>query len=63
MSADSLRFGLIGAGRIGIVHAGSINDTKGAELTWVCDPFVENAQKLGTQYGAKVSAEIGRAHV
>ena len=57
MSSDNIRIGLIGAGRIGIVHAGSINDTKGAELTWVCDPFVENAQKLGDQYGAKVSAD------
>lgn len=57
MSSDNIRIGLIGAGRIGIVHSGSIVDTKGAELTWVCDPFVENAQKLGDKYGAKVSSD------
>lgn len=57
MSEKNVRFGLIGAGRIGIVHAGSISDTKGAELAWVCDPFVANAEKLGSQYGAKVTAD------
>lgn len=57
MSDANVRIGLIGAGRIGIVHSGSIVDTKGADLVWVCDPFVENAERLGQQYGAKVSAD------
>lgn len=57
MSVGNVKFGLIGAGRIGIVHAGSINDTKGAELVWIVDPMVENAQKLADQYGAKASAD------
>lgn len=57
MSNDNIRIGLIGAGRIGIVHAASINDTKGVDLVWVCDPFIESAEKLGAQYGAKVTAD------
>ncbi len=57
MPERSIRIGLIGAGRIGVVHAGSINDTKGVDLAWVCDPFVENAEKLGAQYGAKVTGD------
>ncbi len=57
MSNQNIRIGLIGAGRIGIVHAGSINDTPGVELVWVCDPFIESAEKLAAQYGAKVTAD------
>ncbi len=57
MSERNIRIGLIGAGRIGIVHAGSIHDTKGVDLAWVCDPFVENAERLGAQYAAKVTAD------
>ena len=36
MAERNLRMGLIGGGRIGIVHAGSINDTKGVDLVWIC---------------------------
>ena len=37
MSKKNLRIGVIGAGRIGIVHSGSVNDTAGAELVVVVD--------------------------
>lgn len=57
MSNQNIRIGLIGAGRIGVVHAGSINDTKGVDLAWVCDAFLESAEKLGAQYGAKVTSD------
>lgn len=57
MAARNIRMGLIGAGRIGIVHSGSINDTKGVDLAWISDPMVEAAEKLGAQYGAKVTAD------
>lgn len=54
--SETFRIGLIGTGRIGQVHAASIADTKGAELTWVCDPFIEGAEKVAAQYGGKVTA-------
>lgn len=52
---DTFRVGLIGTGRIGLVHAGSIADTKGAELTYIADPFVDGAHKLAAQFGGKVT--------
>ena len=51
----NFRIGLIGTGRIGLVHAGSIADTKGAELTWVCDPFIEGAERISAQFGGKIT--------
>lgn len=53
-----LRIGMFGSGRIGIVHAGSIADTAGAELTWVCDPMTDSAKKLADQYGAKATGNV-----
>lgn len=52
---QTFRIGLIGTGRIGLVHAGSIADTKGAELTWVCDPFIEGAERIAAQFGGKTT--------
>ena len=46
MTTQKLRIGLIGAGRIGIVHARSIAQIPGAEIAWVCDPIAESAEKL-----------------
>ncbi len=57
MADRDIRLGLIGAGRIGVVHAGSINDTRGVDLAWISDPVGEAAEMLGTQYGAKVTAD------
>ena len=55
--SETIRVGLIGTGRIGQVHAASIADTQGAELTWVCDVFVEGAEKVAAEYGGKVTAD------
>lgn len=45
---------LFGAGRIGQVHATNIADHKETKLYSIIDPYEEGAQKLATQYGAKV---------
>jgi myo-inositol 2-dehydrogenase/D-chiro-inositol 1-dehydrogenase len=51
MSHNSLRFGLIGTGRIGQVHAANIAASPDATLTWVADPFVEGAHRLASAFG------------
>jgi myo-inositol 2-dehydrogenase/D-chiro-inositol 1-dehydrogenase len=58
MSKKNLRIGVIGAGRIGIVHSGSVNDTAGAELVVVVDAIEESAAKLAGQYGDKHTTNI-----
>jgi myo-inositol 2-dehydrogenase/D-chiro-inositol 1-dehydrogenase len=47
-----LRFGVIGAGRIGQVHAESVATTDGAELVMVADVFIEGAKKAAEKFGA-----------
>lgn len=54
--SEKFRVGLIGTGRIGQVHAASISENKNAELTWICDPFLEGAEKTAAQYGGKTTA-------
>jgi myo-inositol 2-dehydrogenase/D-chiro-inositol 1-dehydrogenase len=56
-----LRVALLGAGRIGQVHARSIVESGEAELVWVCDPVVDAANALAATYGAKASPEAGDA--
>jgi myo-inositol 2-dehydrogenase / D-chiro-inositol 1-dehydrogenase len=51
MSA-ALRFGVIGAGRIGQVHAQSVATTDGAELVMVADVFIDGAKKAAEKFGA-----------
>lgn len=48
-----LKIALIGAGRIGHVHAKTIAAHPQAELVLVCDPFGDAAEKLASQYGAR----------
>ena len=57
MSAKKVRIGLIGTGRIGQVHAATVAASTNAELTWVCDVFVEGAEKTAAQYGGKVTSD------
>lgn len=52
-----LRFAIIGAGRIGYVHAGSVYDNPNAELVYVVDPFIESANKVAAAFGGKVSSD------
>ena len=56
-----LRVALLGAGRIGQVHARSIVESGEAELTWVCDPVETAATTLAGRYDAKASPEPGDA--
>ncbi|MDO5049071.1 MAG: inositol 2-dehydrogenase [Actinomycetaceae bacterium] len=52
-----IRFGIIGAGRIGQVHARSIFQHPEAKLVAISDPVIEAAQKLADQYDAKAVTE------
>jgi len=55
--SGKLRVGLIGAGRIGQVHAASIAENPDVEFTYIADVYVEGAQKLADKYGTKVTAD------
>lgn len=48
-----LRMALLGAGRIGQVHARSIVESGETELAWVADPNEEAATTLAGRYGAR----------
>ncbi|WP_175957074.1 inositol 2-dehydrogenase [Schaalia sp. Marseille-Q2122] len=53
-----LRIALIGAGRIGQVHARSVAAHPHAQLALVADPFLENAQAVAAAYGARASDDV-----
>lgn len=57
MTGTPLRFGLIGSGRIGQVHAQGIAADPDAVLAWVADPFVDGAQRLVDQYGGQATSD------
>jgi len=48
-----LKVGLLGAGRIGAVHAIAITSNAGSSLVAVSDVIKDNAEKLAAQYGAE----------
>lgn len=50
----TLRFGVLGAGRIGRVHAKAIAATGGAVLTAIADPVAEAAQAVADEYGCDI---------
>lgn len=50
----TVRLGLLGAGRIGKVHAGAIAANKGARLVAVADAFPDAARALADATGAEV---------
>jgi myo-inositol 2-dehydrogenase/D-chiro-inositol 1-dehydrogenase len=52
-----LRFGLIGTGRIGQVHATNIAGSPDAVLAWICDPFIEGAQSTSERLGGRVTTD------
>ncbi|TIL79458.1 MAG: inositol 2-dehydrogenase, partial [Mesorhizobium sp.] len=55
----SLRFALLGAGRIGKVHARAVGSNPQARLVAVADAFEKAATDLASAYGAEVrSIEI-----
>ncbi|GAA1764576.1 inositol 2-dehydrogenase [Agromyces humatus] len=55
MTARPMRFGLIGTGRIGQVHAAGIAADPDTTLAWVCDPIVDGARTVAARYGGTVS--------
>lgn len=50
----TVRFGLLGAGRIGKVHAKAIGSNAKAKLVAVADPMADAANAIATQYDAEV---------
>jgi myo-inositol 2-dehydrogenase/D-chiro-inositol 1-dehydrogenase len=50
----TVRFGLLGAGRIGKVHAKAITSNPNAQLVAVADAFEEAASNLANQYGCDI---------
>jgi myo-inositol 2-dehydrogenase/D-chiro-inositol 1-dehydrogenase len=56
MTPQRLRFGLIGTGRIGQVHAASIAAEPDAELVMVADPDLAGAQAVAVRYGGAATA-------
>ena len=53
-----VRLGLIGCGRIGRVHADSIDVHPRAELAVVCDPIDGAAREVGSRYGAGWGTDV-----
>jgi myo-inositol 2-dehydrogenase/D-chiro-inositol 1-dehydrogenase len=56
-----IRFALLGCGRIGRVHADSIDVHPRAELAWVYDPIDSAAQEVAKQYGAGTAPSVDAA--
>jgi len=50
----TVRFGVLGAGRIGKVHAKAVSNNPDAVLVAVADAMADAATALATQYGAEV---------
>ncbi|WP_416444223.1 Gfo/Idh/MocA family oxidoreductase [Leucobacter sp. HNU] len=55
MTQNRVRMGLIGTGRIGLVHATSISAHPETELSWIADPFVDGAHALAARFGGRVT--------
>jgi predicted dehydrogenase len=55
---NTLRFGIVGCGRIAQRHAKHIKNTQGIELTAVCDIVPERAEELGAAYQAQAFDSI-----
>jgi myo-inositol 2-dehydrogenase / D-chiro-inositol 1-dehydrogenase len=52
------RLGVIGCGRIGRVHADSIDVHPHAELAVVCDPIDDAAREVASRYGAGWGTDV-----
>ena len=50
----SVKFAVLGAGRIGQVHARAIASVDGASLVAVFDPFAEAAERVAQTYGCAI---------
>jgi myo-inositol 2-dehydrogenase/D-chiro-inositol 1-dehydrogenase len=56
-----IRFALFGCGRIGRVHADSIDVHPRAELAWVYDPIESAVLEIAKQYGAATASSVDAA--
>jgi myo-inositol 2-dehydrogenase / D-chiro-inositol 1-dehydrogenase len=56
-----IHFALFGCGRIGRVHADSIDVHPRAELAWAYDPIESAAQEVAKQYGASTAPSVDAA--
>ncbi|MGP9537967.1 inositol 2-dehydrogenase [Brachybacterium sp. AOP43-C2-M15] len=54
---DTTRIALFGTGRIGHVHAMSVAALEGVELSWVCDPFADGAERTAATYGGRPTTD------
>lgn len=50
----TLRFAILGAGRIGQVHARAVTSTPGARLVAIADPMADAAKKVADAYGCEI---------
>ena len=50
----TVRFAILGAGRIGQVHARAVVSTEGASLVAIADPMAAAAQKVADNYGCDI---------
>ena len=59
----AIRFGVLGCGRIGQVHARAVASVKDAELQAISDPFEKAAQSVQREYGGDIRSieQIERA--
>src|SRR5689334_19405690 len=51
-----IRFGLLGCGRIGAMHAQNLARAPGGQLTTLYDPVVEASRALAERFGCGVAA-------
>ena len=51
-----IKFGVIGAGRIGKVHAATIAGNPNAKLAYIADAMPKAAEELASKYGAKLAS-------
>jgi myo-inositol 2-dehydrogenase/D-chiro-inositol 1-dehydrogenase len=56
-----IRFALLGCGRIGRLHADSIDVHPRAELAWVYDPIESAALEVAKRYSAATSHTVEAA--
>ncbi len=56
---ERLKFGIVGCGVIGDVHAAAISQLPGAELVAVADSTPERAERLAAQYGIRAYPDLG----
>lgn len=57
MAGTTVSIGVLGAGRIGRVHAANIAANPGARLAWVADPLIDTANAVAGRYGARATGD------